>query len=48
MCIVQGGPGFPMLHPAAYKYLTTGQYMGQIIEDSDVPDPVLTKRGKRI
>ena len=27
------------LLPAAYHYLTTQEYLGQIVEDSDVPDP---------
>ena len=38
MCIVQGGPGFPVLHPAVYGYLVSGKYMGEIVDDSDVPD----------
>ena len=39
MSIVQGGSGFPVLHPAVYHYLTTGEYIGQITDDSSVPDP---------
>ena len=41
MSIVQGGSGFPVLHPAAYHYLTTGEYLGQIVEDRSVPDPMI-------
>ena len=39
MSIVQGGCGFPVLLPAAYHYLTTGEYLGQIVDDNVVPDP---------
>ena len=39
MSIVQGGSGFPVLHPAAYHYLTTGEYLGQVVDDGSVPDP---------
>ena len=39
MSIVQGGSGFPALHPAAYHYLTTGEYLGQVVDDGSVPDP---------
>ena len=39
MLIVQGGCGFPVLLPAAYHYLTTGEYLGQIVDDNVVPDP---------
>ena len=39
MSIVQGGPGFPIMLPAAYHYLTTREYIGQVVKDSDVPDP---------
>ena len=39
MSIVQGGPGFPVMLPAAYHYLTTHDYIGQLVNDSDVPDP---------
>ena len=38
MCIVQGGSGLPMLHPAVYHYMASGQYIGHIVEDSDVAD----------
>lgn len=39
MSIVQGGPGLPVMLPAAYHYLTTHEYINQIVEDTDVPDP---------
>ena len=38
MCIVQGGPGFPVLHPAVYGYLVSGKYMGEITDGSDIRD----------
>ena len=38
MSVVQGGPGFPVLLPAVYEYITTGQYRPQDIWDTDVPD----------
>ena len=37
--IVQGSSGFPVLLPAAYHYISTGQYLHQVKEDNDVPDP---------
>lgn len=37
MSIVQENYGFTGLHPAAYRYLTTGKYLGQIVNDHDVP-----------
>ena len=39
--IVQGSTGFPVLLPAAYNYICTGQYLDQVKEDSDVPDPFI-------
>lgn len=39
--ILQGGPGFPVLLPAAYNYIVTGKYVGQISNDSEVPDPLI-------
>lgn len=36
--ILQGGCGLPVLHPVLYHYLTTGEYMGLITRDEDVPD----------
>ena len=38
MCIVQGGPGFLVLHPAVNGYLVSGKYMGEITDDSDIRD----------
>ena len=38
MSAMQGGPGFPVLLPAAYDYITTGQYHTLDLTDSDVPD----------
>ena len=37
--IVQGGCMLPTFHPAVYHYLTSGEYLGQVIDDKDVPDP---------
>ena len=34
--IIQGGPGFPVLLPAVYNYICTGEYVDQIAE---VPIP---------
>ena len=31
--ILQGGPGFPVSLPAAYNYIITGKYVGQISDD---------------
>ena len=39
MSVVQGGSGFPELLPATYHYVTTGEYLGQVVDDSSVPDP---------
>ena len=38
MSILQGGFGFPVLHPTAYNYLVKGDYVGQVVNDEDVPD----------
>ena len=37
MAIVQENYGITGLHPAAYHYLTTGKYLGQVVNDCDVP-----------
>lgn len=39
MSIVQGSFGFPVLHPAVYHYLVTGDYLGQVTKPADIPDP---------
>ncbi len=36
--IVQGGPGFPVLLPAAYSYICSEAYMDKI---TDIPDPLV-------
>lgn len=36
--IAQEGSGFPVLHPALFQYICTGQYTDLPIEDEDVPD----------
>lgn len=38
MSITQGGYGFPALHPAVYKYMATGSYLGLDLPLTDVPD----------
>ena len=38
MSIVQGGYGFPALHPAVYKYMVTGTYLNLNVPSTDVPD----------
>jgi len=38
MSIVQVGPGFPCFLPVVYKYLSTGEYLNNYVNDSDVPD----------
>lgn len=39
--IVQGGPGFPVLAPHIYEYITTGDYLNASagITIRDFPDP---------
>jgi len=39
MSIVQGGPGLPIFHPSIYKYVSQGEYLGQVQEDNDIPYP---------
>lgn len=38
MSIVQGGVGFPVLSPAVYHYMTSGDITGTAIADEHVPD----------
>ena len=40
---LQGGPGLPILLPAAYKYICTGDYINVIMDNDDVPDPEIRK-----
>ena len=37
--IIQGGPGFPVLLPAAYSYICSEEYMDKI---TDIPDPLVS------
>lgn len=46
--IVQGGPGFPVLLPALYNYIVSGKYIGEVADDSDVPDPVIRQLLKMV
>ena len=39
MSILNGGPGFPILHPALFNYIATGDYLDQHLATSDVPVP---------
>ena len=38
MSVIQGGYGFPALHPAVYQYMVTGTYLDLNIPFTDVPD----------
>lgn len=40
-CIVQGGRGFPVMMPAAYRYLASSQLLNQTIEGK-IPDPLIS------
>jgi len=35
--LVQGGPGFPLLADAVYKYLCTGKTTNIEVDDEDLP-----------
>ena len=48
MSILQGGSGFPVMHPAAYHYFVTGEYLGLISNDDDVPDPYVRELLKQV
>ena len=37
MSLVQGGPGFPLLPDAVYKYLCTGETTDMTVADEDLP-----------
>ena len=37
MSIVQGGAGFPVLSPAVFQYMASGDITGITIEDEDIP-----------
>ena len=39
--ILQGGPGFPLLHPAAYSYICGEEYTDKFSDNADVPDPLV-------
>ncbi len=38
MSIVQGGIGFPVLHPSVYNYICTGKYVGVSMLDENITD----------
>lgn len=38
MSTIQGGPGFPVLHPSVYQYMTTGKYINADVLVKDIPD----------
>ena len=38
--ILQGGPGFPVMLPAAYSYICKEDYVSKLA-DADVPDPLV-------
>ena len=37
MSIVQGGPGFPILADAAYRYITTGETTSIKVSNENLP-----------
>ena len=37
--IFQGGPGFPVLLPCAYQYISSGECKVHV-DEMDIPDPV--------
>ena len=37
MSIVQGGPGFPVLADAAYRYITIGETTDVKVSNEDLP-----------
>ena len=41
--IVQGGPGFPVMLPAAYHYMSTEQILDHDIVKDDIPDPMISR-----
>ena len=41
MSLMQGGPGFPVLSPHVYEYMSTQQYLDLNIKDDDIPDPLV-------
>lgn len=36
MSIIQGGRGFPVLHPCIYNYLWSGKYVGSCMADDEI------------
>ena len=38
MSIIQGGNGFPALHPAVFNYMLTGKYLNLDVALPDIPD----------
>ena len=48
MSIVQGGYGFPVLHPAVYNYIATGKYIGTTFPDVTVPDLLICRLIKEV
>ena len=41
MSIVQGGIGFPVLHPSVYNYICTGKYIGVSMLDENITNPLI-------
>lgn len=48
MNIAQGGSGFPVLSPALYKYMCTGEYIDLPLEDINVPHSQARHRYKNV
>ena len=41
MSAIQGGCGFPILHSVVFKYLSSGQWLGETLPLEEVPDPMV-------
>lgn len=48
MSIVQGGIGFPTLHPCVFNYMCTGKYIGVAMLDENITDPVIWDLVRRV
>ena len=48
LSIVQGGPGFPALHPSVYNYIATRKYLGIETPEDDIPNPNVVTLIKKV
>ena len=46
--ITQGGPGLPVLIPAIYNYMTSGDIKSLKIEDEDIPNDTINEIVKQV